>query len=52
LAGDSSSTCSGSTGLLAGSPTEVAAAFAAAFALAASFSLWALRGLRKAEAAG
>jgi ABC-2 type transport system permease protein len=39
-------------GFLAGSPTEVGAAFGAAFALALGFSLWALRGLRKAEAAG
>ena len=39
-------------GFLAGSPTEVAVAFGAAVALAAAFSLWALRGLRKAEAAG
>jgi ABC-type multidrug transport system permease subunit len=39
-------------GFLAGSPTEVAAAFAAAVLLAAAFSVWALRGLRKAEAAG
>ena len=39
-------------GFLAGNPTEVAAAFAAAVALALFFSLWALRGLRKAEAAG
>jgi ABC-type multidrug transport system permease subunit len=39
-------------GFLAGSPTEVAAAFAAALALAAAFSFWALRGLRKAEVAG
>jgi ABC-type multidrug transport system permease subunit len=39
-------------GFLAGSPTEVAAAFAAAVLLAAAFSIWALRGLRKAEAAG
>jgi ABC-2 type transport system permease protein len=38
--------------LLAGSPTEVGIAFAVAFALAAAFSLGALRGLRKAEAAG
>lgn len=37
---------------LAGSPAEVGAAFAAAVALAFGFSLWALRGLRKAEAAG
>ena len=39
-------------GFLAGSPTEVAAAFGAALALAAAFSFWALRGLRKAEVAG
>ncbi len=39
-------------GFLAGSPTEVAVAFAAALALAAAFSFWALRGLRKAEVAG
>ena len=39
-------------GFLAGSPAEVGAAFAVAVALAAAFSLWALRGLRKAEAAG
>jgi ABC-2 type transport system permease protein len=39
-------------GFLAGSPTEVAAAFGAGLALAAGFSLWALRGLRKAEASG
>jgi ABC-2 type transport system permease protein len=39
-------------GFLAGSPTEVGAAFAVAVALAAAFYLWALRGLRKAEAAG
>jgi ABC-2 type transport system permease protein len=39
-------------GFLAGSPTEVAAAFAAAALLAAGFAVWALRGLRKAEAAG
>ena len=39
-------------GFLAGSPTEVAAAFGAALALAAFFAAWALRGLRKAEAAG
>ena len=37
---------------IAGSPTEVAAAFGAAVALSALFSLWAMRGLRKAEAAG
>jgi ABC-2 type transport system permease protein len=39
-------------GLLAGTPTEVGAAFAVAAALVALFSVWALRGLRKAEAAG
>jgi ABC-2 type transport system permease protein len=39
-------------GFLAGSPTEVGVAFAVAVALAAAFSLWALRGLRSAEAAG
>jgi ABC-2 type transport system permease protein len=39
-------------GFLAGSPTEVAAAFAAAVLLAAAFAVWALRGLQKAETAG
>jgi ABC-2 type transport system permease protein len=39
-------------GFLAGSPTEVGAAFGAAVGLAAVFSLWAVRGLRRAEAAG
>ena len=39
-------------GFMAGSPTEVGAAFGAAVALALAFSLWALRGLRNAEAAG
>ena len=39
-------------GLLAGSPTEVGAAFGAAVALALGFALWAMRGLRNAEAAG
>jgi len=39
-------------GFLAGSPTEVAAAFAAAALLAAAFAVWALRGLHKAETAG
>ena len=38
--------------LLAGSPSEVGFAFLAAAALAAGFSIWALRGLRKAEEAG
>jgi ABC-2 type transport system permease protein len=37
---------------VAGSPSEVAAAFAAAAGLAVLFSFWAMRGLRKAEAAG
>jgi ABC-2 type transport system permease protein len=39
-------------GFLAASPTEVGAAFGAAVGLAFLFSLWAFRGLRKAEAAG
>jgi ABC-2 type transport system permease protein len=39
-------------GFVAASPTEVAAAFGAAAGLAFLFSFWALRGLRKAEAAG
>jgi ABC-2 type transport system permease protein len=39
-------------GFLAGNPIEVEAAFGAAVGLALFFSLWALRGLRKAEAAG
>jgi ABC-2 type transport system permease protein len=38
--------------LLAGTPSEVGFAFLAAAALAALFTIWALRGLRKAEAAG
>jgi ABC-2 type transport system permease protein len=38
--------------LIAGAPTHVAYAFAAAAGLIAAFSLWAVRGLRKAEAAG
>jgi ABC-2 type transport system permease protein len=38
--------------LIAGTPTEVAAAYGTGIALAAFFSVWALRGLRKAEAAG
>jgi ABC-2 type transport system permease protein len=38
--------------LLAGSPTEVGLAFLVAVALAAGFTLWAIRGLRRAEAAG
>ena len=39
-------------GFVAGAPTEVFAAFAAAIALGLLFSIWAMRGLRKAEAAG
>jgi len=39
-------------GLLAGHPTEVAFAFLAAVLLVAAFALWALGGLRRAEAAG
>jgi ABC transporter DrrB family efflux protein len=38
-------------GLLAGDPTELAAAFGTGVALVALFGVWALRGLRKAEAA-
>jgi ABC-2 type transport system permease protein len=38
--------------LIAGDATHVAAAFATALALVGLFSIWALRGLRKAEAAG
>jgi ABC-2 type transport system permease protein len=38
--------------LLAGDPTEVAAAFLIGAALIALFALWAVRGLRHAEAAG
>ena len=39
-------------GFLAGSPTEVGAAFGATVLLVVGFSLWALRGLRRAEQAG
>jgi ABC-2 type transport system permease protein len=39
-------------GFLAGSPTEVGAAFAVVIGLAVALSFWALRGLRSAEAAG
>jgi ABC-2 type transport system permease protein len=39
-------------GFIAGTPTEVALAYGTALALVLAFSLWALRGLRKAEAAG
>jgi ABC-type multidrug transport system permease subunit len=38
--------------LIAGDPTHVAYAFAAALGLITLFSVWAVRGLRKAEAAG
>jgi ABC-2 type transport system permease protein len=38
--------------LLAGEPSGVALAFGLALGLAACFSVWALRGLRRAEAAG
>jgi len=39
-------------GFVAAAPTEVFAAFTAAAALGLLFSIWAFRGLRKAEAAG
>jgi ABC-2 type transport system permease protein len=39
-------------GFISGDPTEVLLAFGAAFALVALFLLWAVRGLRRAEAAG
>jgi ABC-type polysaccharide/polyol phosphate export permease len=39
-------------GFISGSPTEVAAAFAAAAGLALLLSFWAVRGLRSAEQAG
>jgi ABC-2 type transport system permease protein len=39
-------------GFIAGEPAGVAGAFAIAAALVAGFALWALRGLRSAEAAG
>ena len=39
-------------GFLAAEPTEVAAAFAIGIGLASLFGVWAVRGLRKAEAAG
>jgi len=38
--------------LIAGTPTHVGYAYGAALALVAGFSVWAMRGLRKAEAAG
>jgi ABC-2 type transport system permease protein len=39
-------------GLMSGAPTEVGLAFGLTFALVACFSVWAVRGLRSAEAAG
>jgi ABC-type multidrug transport system permease subunit len=39
-------------GFISGEPTEIGFAFAVALALAVALSAWALRGLRKAEAAG
>ena len=39
-------------GLMSGAPTEVALAFGLTFALIAFFAVWAVRGLRRAEAAG
>ena len=39
-------------GFVAATPTEVFAAFSAAAALGILFSIWAYRGLLKAEAAG
>ena len=39
-------------GLLAGSPTELLAAYGAAVGLVLVFAVWAMRGLRSAEAAG
>jgi ABC-2 type transport system permease protein len=41
-----------SRSLLAGSPTEIGIAFGVAFGLIALFSLWAVGGLRRAEAIG
>jgi ABC-2 type transport system permease protein len=38
--------------LIAGEPAHIVGAYTAAFALIALFSVWAIRGLRKAEAAG
>jgi ABC-2 type transport system permease protein len=38
--------------LLAGEPEEVALAYLVALSLVAVFSVWAIRGLRRAEAAG
>jgi ABC-2 type transport system permease protein len=39
-------------GLISGEPTETLAAFSIAVGLIAGFTLWAIRGLRRAEAAG
>jgi hypothetical protein len=39
-------------GFVSGAPAHVAVAYAVGAALVAGFGLWALRGLRKAEAAG
>jgi len=39
-------------GFISGAPTTVAGAFAAAAGLAALFTTWAVRGMRRAEAAG
>jgi len=39
-------------GFISGDPTEVAVAFAVGIALAVFFTVWAVRGLRSAEAAG
>jgi ABC-2 type transport system permease protein len=39
-------------GLVSGTPTETAVAYATAAALVFAFSFWALRGLRRAESAG
>ena len=41
-----------SRGLVSGEPTQTAVAFAVAAGLIGGFALWALRGLRRAEAAG
>ncbi|HEV2901780.1 MAG TPA: ABC transporter permease, partial [Gaiellaceae bacterium] len=38
--------------LIAGEPTRIAAGFGAALTLIGLFSIWAVRGLRRAEAAG
>jgi len=39
-------------GFIAGTPTQIAAAYLAAAGLGALFSVWAIRGLRRAEASG